>query len=170
MIGASANISPPKSGWIDLEGIVSVIKNRTFDELEPGDTASITRTFEQKDIAGFTQLSIDAHPARIDASFANSESFLQIVAHGMWGGALIWAVIGAELPGPGTICLTQSLRFHRPIALGDTLTVTVAVIEKIRENHRVVLDCGATNQRGQTILSGSAEIVAPTTKVCRPLG
>jgi phosphate acetyltransferase/phosphate butyryltransferase len=103
------------------------IENRTFDELKPGDTASLVRTLTYKDIEVFAILSGDVNPTHVDESFAKSDTFHNVVAHGMWSGALISAVLGTELPGPGTIYVDQSLHFHRPVRLGDTITVTVMV-------------------------------------------
>ena len=88
-------------------------------------------------------MSGDVNPAHVDAEFAASDMFHKIIAHGMWGGALISTLLGTELPGPGTIYLGQALRFRRPVGLGDTITVTVTVESQGREWHRVVLDCRA---------------------------
>src|SRR5664280_1406584 len=109
------------------------IENRTFDELELGDTANLVRTLTYKDIEVFAILSGDVNPTHVDESFAKSDTFHNVVAHGMWSGTLISAVLGTELPGPGTIYVDQSLHFHRPVRLGDTITVTVKVTNKIEE-------------------------------------
>ena len=119
------------------------IENRTFDELAPGDTASLVRTLTYKDIEVFAIMSGDINPAHVDEEFAKSDMFHKVVAHGMWGGALISTVLGTQLPGPGTIYLDQSLHFRRPVGLGDTITVTVKVTSKIEETHRVIFDCRA---------------------------
>jgi phosphate acetyltransferase/phosphate butyryltransferase len=144
------------------------IENITFDELAPGDTASLVRTLTYKDIEVFAIMSGDINPAHVDADFAKSDMFHGVVAHGMWGGALISTVLGTQLPGPGTIYTDQSLHFHRPVALGDTITVTVKVARKVEETHRVMFDCCATNQRGEQVIAGTAEVIAPTEKVSRP--
>ena len=143
------------------------IENRTFDELQVGDIASIVRTLNYKDIELFAIMSGDVNPAHVDEEFAKSDMFHQIIAHGMWGGALISTVLGTQLPGPGAIYLTQSLRFRRPVCLGDTITVTVKVAEKFAEKCRVALDCQATNQKGEVVISGTAEVIAPTEKISR---
>ncbi len=143
------------------------IENRTFDELQVGDTASLTRTLTYQDIELFAVVSGDVNPVHVDEAFAQSNMFHKIVAHGMWGGALISTVLGTQLPGPGTIYLGQSLRFRHPVGLGDTITVTVKVTEKNMEKHRVTLECQATNQRGEVVISGVAEVIAPTEKISR---
>ena len=144
------------------------IENRTFDELALGETASLVRTLTYKDIEVFAIMSGDINPAHVDADFAKSDMFHRIVAHGMWGGALISTVLGTQLPGPGTIYLDQSLHFRRPVGLGDTITVSVKVARKIDETHRVFFDCSATNQHGEQVIGGTAEVIAPTEKISRP--
>jgi len=146
---------------------VDQITNRTFDEIAPGDVASLARTLTQKDVELFAIMSGDVNPMHVDEEFASSDVFHRVIAHGMWGGALISTLLGTELPGPGTLYLGQTLRFHHPIYLGDRVVVTVRVAEKDVENHRVVLDCGAVNQRGELVISGSAEVLAPTEKLSR---
>ena len=143
------------------------IENRTFDELQVGDTASIARTLTYKDIELFAIMSGDVNPAHVDEEFAKSDMFHRIIAHGMWGGALISTVLGTQLPGPGAIYLGQSLKFRRPVCLGDTITVTARVAEKLAEKNRVTLDCQATNQKGEVVISGTAEVIAPTEKISR---
>src|SRR6204780_1184737 len=107
--------------------LVDRIENRTFDELKIGDTASISRTLTEKDIELFAIMSGDVNPAHVDEEFAKSDMFHKIIAHGMWGGALISTVLGTELPGPGTIYLGQTLRFRHPVVPGDTVVVSVKV-------------------------------------------
>ncbi|PZA10363.1 enoyl-CoA hydratase [Rhodopseudomonas palustris] len=144
------------------------IQNRTFDEIEVGDSASLARTLTYRDIEVFAVMSGDVNPMHVDAAFAKSDMFHQVVAHGMWGGALISTLLGTQLPGPGTIYLDQSLRFTRPVLLGDTVTVTVTVKEKNAAKKRLLLDCRATNQRGEDVITGLAEVIAPVEKISRP--
>ncbi|SHF44348.1 phosphate acetyltransferase/phosphate butyryltransferase [Litoreibacter ascidiaceicola] len=144
------------------------IENRTFDEIKVGDSAELTRNLKAEDIELFAVMSGDVNPAHVDADFAKSDVFHKIIAHGMWGGALISAVLGTELPGPGTIYLNQNLSFRRPVGLGDTVTVRVTVTEKAAEHHRVTLDCLCLNQSGEIVIEGEALVMAPTEKVRRP--
>jgi acyl dehydratase len=86
----------------------------------------------------------------------------------MWSGTLISTVLGTQLPGPGTIYLNQSLRFSRPVGVGDTITVKVQVAEMQDEKKRVKLECTVTNQNQETVVTGIAEVIAPTEKISRP--
>jgi phosphate acetyltransferase len=144
------------------------IENQTFDEIAVGATASLLRTLTWDDIRLFAVMSGDINPAHVDEEFAKSDFFHKIIAHGMWGGALISTLLGTKLPGPGTIYLGQTLRFKRPVTLGDTITVTVTVTAKDVERHRITFDCLCTNQHGEVVIGGSAEVIAPTEKVKRP--
>lgn len=144
------------------------IENRVFDEINIGDRAQTTRTLTQRDIELFALVSGDMNPMHLDEAFAQNTMFHQIIAPGMWSGALISAVIGTQLPGPGTIYLNQSLRFRRPIFLRDTVTVALAVTAKNGEKRRVTLDCTATNQHGEVVTLGVAEVIAPHEKFRAP--
>ena len=144
------------------------IENLTFDEIKLGDTASLVRTLTHKDIELFAIMSGDVNPTHLDDAFAKSDMFHKVVAHGMWSGALISTVLGTQLPGPGTIYVDQSLHFRGAIGLGDTITVTVKVRSKMEETHRIIFDCRAVNQGGEEVVTGTAEVIAPTEKISRP--
>ncbi len=146
---------------------MTTIENRPFDEVQIGDAASLSRTLTKEDIEHFAAISGNVNPVHVDEEFAHDDMFHQIVAHGMWGGALISTVLGTELPGPGTIYRGQTLRFLRPVAVGDTVVVSVTVREKHPADHGVILDCRVTNQDGEVVIEGTADIVAPTEKVRR---
>lgn len=146
---------------------MSCIENHTFDKLKIGDFASLKRTLTKKDIELFAIMSGDVNPAHVDAEYAKDDMFHKIIAQGMWGASLISTVLGTELPGPGTIYLDQTLKFTAPVAPGDTVTVTVTVLEKKPEKHIVNLDCKCINQQGKTVIAGVATVIAPTQKVKR---
>ena len=144
------------------------IENRTFDELKIGDSAELARTLRKQDIELFAAMSGDVNPAHVDEDFAKTDMFHKVIAHGMWGGALISALIGTELPGPGTIYLDQSLHFRRPVGLGDSVIVRVTVRSKDATSGHVVLDCLCVNQAGDVLIEGEARVLAPRAKVRRP--
>ncbi len=147
---------------------MSTITNRTFDELKVGDSASLTRTLAPRDLELFAIVSGDVNPAHLDADYAKHDMFHGIIAHGMWGGALISALLGTELPGPGTIYLDQTFRFRRPVRIGDTVTANVTVSSMFPATHRVILRCSVVNQHGDTVIAGLPKVIGPTEKVSRP--
>ena len=145
---------------------LDVIRNRTFDEIRIGDRASIERTLTAADIQLFAALSGDVNPRHLDAELAAATGE-GVIAHGMWGAALISAVLGTRLPGAGTVYERQTLNFRAPIRAGDTLTTTVRVTARDEREGLVSLDCTCVNQRGQTVIAGEAIVAAPTERIER---
>ena len=147
---------------------MDIIENRTFDEIKPGDTTSLVRTLSKEDSELFAVMSGDVNPAHVDELYVSGDLFHKIIAHGMWGAALISTLLGTKLPVPTTVYLGQTLSFHQPVKVGDTITITVTATTKYAERHCISFDCLCTNQRGEVVISGNAEVIAPTTKVKRP--
>lgn len=145
----------------------ALLENRTYEEISVGETASLQRTLTKEDIEVFAILSGDVNPAHLDEAYARETPFHHVIAHGMWGGTLISTVLGTRLPGPGTIYVSQQLNFLRPVGLGDVITVSVSVTHK-GEKNRLRLACVCTNQEGKAVITGEAEVIAPTAKVIRP--
>ncbi|CAO3442495.1 Enoyl-CoA hydratase / Phosphate acetyltransferase (EC 2.3.1.8) [Azospirillum argentinense] len=145
----------------------AMIENVTFEEIQIGQQASLSRRLTMSDIELFATVSGDINPAHLDEEYAADSQFHKVIGHGMWSGSLISAVLGTLLPGPGTIYMGQDLRFKRPVGLGDVITVTVTAKEKHAEKNIVVFDCVARNQDGKEVVSGLAEVIAPTRKVRR---
>jgi phosphate acetyltransferase len=143
------------------------IENRTYDEIQVGDSATLTRTLKPEDIQLFAVMSGDVNPAHVDPEYAKSSMFREVIAHGMWGGALISTVLGTQFPGPGTIYIDQTLHFSRPVGLGDTIAVTLTATRKFDHNRHILFDCVCTNQDGQTVIRGTAEVLAPSEKIKR---
>jgi phosphate butyryltransferase len=143
------------------------LENRTFDELNIGDAASLSHTVCQRDIDLFATVTGDVNPAHVDPVYAETDMFHHIIIQGMWGAGLISAVLGTKLPGPGTIYLGQNLRFRRPVFIGDTITATLTVREKNPEKGDVMLDCVCTNQHGEAVITGDAFTRAPKEKIRR---
>lgn len=126
-----------------------------------GDTAQMSRTVTETDVVLFAGVTGDMNPAHMDAVAAAAGPFGGRVAHGMLTAGLVSAVLAMRLPGPGTIYLTQSLRFVRPVRIGDTVTARVEVLEVMERRRRVRLATTATNQDGETVLDGEAVVMVP---------
>jgi len=153
---------------MNLPSETELTENYTFAEIKVGQSARLLRTLKVEDIQAFAAVSGDTNPAHLDTVYANNSLFHGVIAHGMWSGALISALLGTQFPGPGTIYQDQALHFVKPVRVGDTLTVTVTVTAMNSEKKSVELDCQVLNQRGDLVLSGVAKVLAPTTKVRLP--
>lgn len=153
---------------MNLNSNVEWLENVTYDEITVGQSARLLRTLTLADIQAFAAVSGDINPAHLNAEYANDTLFHGVIAHGMWGGALISALLGTQFPGPGTIYLEQALHFTKPVRIGDTLAVTATVISKDDNRKQVELSCQVVNQKGDRVLHGTARVLAPTQKVRLP--
>ena len=108
---------------MNLPQDTELVENYTFDEISIGQSARLVRGLTLADIEAFAAVSGDTNPAHLDPEYANDTLFHGVIAHGMWSGALISALLGTQFPGPGTIYQDQALHFVKPVRVGDTLTV-----------------------------------------------
>ena len=137
----------------------------TIDALAVGDGAELTRVATEDHVAGFVEAVGDHNPIHSDAEYAAATMFGERIAPGIWTAGLISAVIGTRLPGPGTIYLSQDLKFIRPVKLGDAIRARVEVVDVNRERNRVRLRTVCTNQRGEDVLAGEALVMPSRTPV-----
>ena len=141
------------------------LENRTFDEIEIGETAKIERTLSARDVDLFAVLSGDLNPTHMDPEFEDSDN---VVGHSMWAGTLFSGVLGTLLPGPGTKYLQQNLNFVKPVATEDTLTISVEAVDKRPSDGVVLFDCKGVNHKGDVVVEGRAEVIAPKEKIRAP--
>ena len=134
---------------------------KTFDQLTIGDSDRFSKTVTDTDIYLFAGITGDFNPAHIDEAYAQGTFFKTRIAHGMLSAGFISAVIGTRLPGPGTVYMRQALDFLAPVRIGDTVTATVEVIEKMEDRKRVRLRTTCVNQEGTRILDGEALVSPP---------
>ena len=142
--------------------------NRTFAEIEIGEKASLTRTLKPLDIQLFATLSGDLNPTHLDENFARLHQAGQRIGPSMWTASLLSGLFGCQLPGPGSEFVTQSFRYLQPVHLNDTLTLTAEAREKRPDTRTVVFACAAVNQRGETVMEATVEVIAPAEKIVAP--
>lgn len=133
---------------------------RSLDQLAVGDSESFTKTITQADIDAFASISGDDNPAHVDEDWAARSPFKGRVAHGILTAGLISAALGRSLPGPGSIYLSQTLRWTAPVYPGDTLTATVTVRDLDAERNRATLDT-VVERDGRSVLVGEALVMPP---------
>jgi 3-hydroxybutyryl-CoA dehydratase len=126
-----------------------------------GDSAEVSKTITEEDVRAFAELTGDRNPLHLDEEYASTTRFGRRIAHGMLGASLISAVIANELPGRGSVYLSQTLRFTAPVFLGDTVTARVTVTRAREDKPVVTLETVCTNQRGERVLEGEAVVLAP---------
>src|SRR5688572_26881898 len=127
----------------------------SIDELAVGASAEYAKTVTEADVMAFAEVTGDFNPVHVDEAAAARSPFGGRIAHGMLAAGLISAVLAMKLPGPGTIYLGQTLRFTKPVRIGDTVTARVEVLEVMRKR-RVRLATTCRNQHGELVLEGEA--------------
>jgi 3-hydroxybutyryl-CoA dehydratase len=128
--------------------------------LSVGDSAEMSKTVSEEDVRAVAELTGDHNPVHLDEEYAAGTRFGRRIAHGMLGASLISAVLANELPGRGTVYLSQTLRFTAPVFLGDTVTARV-VVKQVREDKPIVtLETVCTNERGERVVEGEAVVLA----------
>jgi len=136
------------------------MQGKVLEDLSVGESAQLVRTVGEADIVGFAQVTGDTNPVHLDADYAATTSFGQRIAHGMLSAGYISAVLGTTLPGPGAIYLSQTLKFKRPVRIGDEVTavVTISAIDAAKAQVTLATACKVN---GKTVVDGEAVVMVP---------
>ncbi|MFM0053875.1 MaoC family dehydratase [Caballeronia grimmiae] len=140
-----------------------------YEDLKPGMSATFAKTITEADVVLFAAVSGDNNAMHINEEFAQTTRFKGRIAHGMLTASVISAAIAGELPGPGTVYLSQTLRFKAPVKPGDTVHATVTVIALLPEKRRVSLTtiCRVLDK---VVIEGDAVVMPTSTQTARPEG
>ncbi len=144
------------------------LENKTYDELQVGDSATFSRTLTKEDVWLFACVSQDYNPVHLDEEYAKTTMFDGTVAHGMICASMLSAAVANLLPGPGSIYLGQEFKLRNPARPGDILTGEVKVLEKKRLKNIVLIECTIKNQDGKVCFSGISTVIAPSEKLRVP--
>jgi len=128
-------------------------------DFQIGEEASFSKTVTEADVTTFAGLIGDFNPLHVDAEYARKSRFGRRIAHGMFAGGLISAVLGNRLPGPGCIYLSQQIEFLAPVYIGDTITATVEVIEWRSDKRIITLKTDCLNQDQVQVVTGKAVLM-----------
>ena len=134
-----------------------------IEDIEMGMTRYIRKIITDRDIEQFAEISTDYNPVHLDDDYARDTIFAGRIAHGMLTAGLISAVIGEQLPGHGTIYMSQNLKFLAPVRPGDLVHAEVRVVDMVIDKRRVKLDCRC-EVNGKNVLVGEAMVLAPSRK------
>ena len=134
-----------------------------IEDIEMGMTRYVRKIISDRDIEKFAEISTDHNPVHLDDEYARDTIFEGRIAHGMLTAGLVSAVIGEQLPGHGTIYMSQNLKFLAPVRPGDLVHAEVKVIDMVIDKRRVKLDCRC-EVNGKNVLVGEAMVLAPSRK------
>ncbi len=135
--------------------------SKTIAQIKVGDSFESVTTISDEMISDFAKATGDANPIHLDDQAGAASIFGRRVAHGMLTASLFSSIFGNHFPGHGTIYLGQSLKFLRPVFPGDRITCRVEVSEVRAEKNRLKMQTVATNQKGDTVVSGEAQVMPP---------
>ena len=129
-----------------------------YVSIKIGDTAEITHQITQTDLNRFVKLTGDDNKLHVDKEYALKTPYKKPVVHGMLSSSFISTVIGTKLPGDGAMWYSQNLEFHRPVRVGDTITVKAEVVKKIERNKTIEMSIEIVNQNFQKVVSGNVGV------------
>lgn len=139
---------------------VPTMQSHCFEDLSVGMRDVLSKTVMASDVVGFAEVSGDRNPVHLSEHFAAKTPFKTRIAHGLYTASLISAVLGTRLPGPGAIYISQTLNFKTPVRIGETVEVTVEVVDLIAGKKRARLHCECTVD-GNVVLDGEALVMVP---------
>ena len=137
------------------------IIGKSIDSIAVGDRAYFAKTISETDVYQFASVTCDFNPAHINEAYAENTFFKHRIAHGMLTASLISNVLGTQLPGPGSIFVSQSVRFMSPVYIDDTIEVVVEAVELNVEKNRMSFKAWGTNQNDVRVLEAEGVIMPP---------
>lgn len=137
-----------------------LVATASGEELTVGMERSRSKVITRAEIALFGEVSGDMNPVHFDDAYASETPFGGVIAHGMIAAGLISAVLGQDLPGPGTIYLGQTLKFRAPVRPDDEVVATVRVADICREKGRVTFECRC-RVGDAVVVEGEATVLPP---------
>jgi 3-hydroxybutyryl-CoA dehydratase len=141
------------------------VRSRSISELAVGESAEFAKTISESDVYLFAGITGDLNPVHVDEEFAKTTRFGARVAHGPLTFSLCAGILGTELPGVGTIAVTNEVAFEAPVYIGDTIRVRVEIAELDQDRNRCTTDVVWHNQDGKQVASGRMVVKPPKTPV-----
>ena len=132
-----------------------------FEHLKIGQSYAMSRIFTQQDVKDFAVLSYDSNPLHMDAEYAQTTRFGQLIVPGFLTASLFSAIIGTKFPGKGTIYLSQDMSFWKPVFPEREVIAEVTVKELYPEKRRVLLETCCYDDKRELLISGTALVKMP---------
>ncbi len=133
----------------------------TYNEIKIGDEATYTKVITMDMVKAFAEISGDTNPVHVDAEYAKGTVFKENIAHGILVTGLISKILGCDLPGYGSIYVSQQVSFLRPVKIDDEITAKVEVIAMEDKRGYVTFKTTCTNQLGKLVIRGEAVGIPP---------
>jgi 3-hydroxybutyryl-CoA dehydratase len=141
------------------------VRSLPIDQLAVGDAAESRKTISESDVYLFAGVTGDFNPLHVDAEYAKTTPFGARVAHGPLTFSLCAGLLGTELPGLGTVAVSNEITYEAPVFFGDTIAVRVEVAALDPDRNRATMAVTWRNQSGTQVASGSMVVKPPKTPV-----
>jgi len=138
----------------------SFLNSVPFEEIEIGMEATFGKKVENGDIELFAKVSGDVNPIHLDDKYAEKSRFKKRIAHGLMSASYFSALFGTKIPGQGCVYVSQSLKFKRPVFLGDYVEARIVVTDKDQKKRRVFFKTVCT-VNNKMVIDGDAELFVP---------
>ncbi|WP_234987617.1 MaoC family dehydratase [Megasphaera vaginalis (ex Bordigoni et al. 2020)] len=132
------------------------VPERAYESIEIGETASITKTITESDVINYAGIIGDFNPLHANSEYAKTSMFEERICHGMLTASFISTLVGCGIPGKNGLYLSQEIKFVKPVKIGDTITATAEVIEKIDAKRRIIMSTIIKNQHDEVVIDGKA--------------
>ncbi len=140
------------------------IIGKTIEELQVGDKAYFSKTLSETDIYQFAAVTGDFNPAHVNEVYSQNTFFKKRIAHGMLTLSLVSNILGTQMPGPGTIFVSEAVQFKAPVYINDTIEAVVEIRDINREKNRVTFEAYCMNQHETVVLRAQGEVMPPKKK------
>ena len=146
---------------MNVEGRHHIHQGLPIEELRVGQSYEKSFAITAELIERFADVTGDHNPIHLDEDYAAESIFKRRVAQGMLQAGLLSGILGCHFPGVGTIYLSQTFKFIKPVFINDQITLRLEILEIISEKNRVRLDTRFTNQKGEAVITGEALVMPP---------
>ena len=136
-------------------------RSLSIDRIQVGRTFEKSFDMNQERVVAYARATGDNNPIHLDEDAGAKSIFGRRVAQGMLTAGFISGVFGTQFPGQGTIYLSQSVRFLKPVFMGDAITVRLKVLEVMTGKNRIRVETTCLNQDGKKVLVGEAVVMPP---------
>ena len=137
------------------------ILGKSIIEIQTGDTALFSKTISETDIYQFAAVTGDFNPAHVNEAYAEGTFFKRRIAHGMLTVSLVSNILCTQLPGPGTIFVSESVAFKKPVYIQDTIEASVTIVDIDPERNRVRFEASCINQHDEQVLHAEGIVMPP---------
>ena len=133
----------------------------TYDSMQVGDTFEWSRSVSADDVRAFADVSGDDNPLHLDPDYAATTPFGEPIVHGAFLLGIVSKVLGRDYPGPGSVAVSLSAKFLRPVPVGSEIRLEVKVAEKVERYGHVRAKVYVYNEANKMALAGEAVIIPP---------